>query len=97
MARNSDLTDAFDAALAAARRERSAGMTCADGSSAAANLEKLERELVDARERALQQGGVDKEWFQKTVRWLVEWVPESELTLIAAVGSIVRANPSRPA
>ena len=90
----SELTEAFEAALAATRRERAAGMTCADGSSAEANLDQLERELVEAKERALQQGGVDTAWFQKTVRWLVEWVPEGELTLIAAVGRIVRANPS---
>ena len=94
MASNSDLNDAFDAALAATRRERSSGMTCADGSSATANLDRLERQLIEAKERALQNGVVDKEWFQETVRWLIEWIPESELTLIAALGGIVRANPS---
>ena len=94
MTRNSELSAAFDAALAATRRERSAGMTCADGSSATANLDQLERELVEAREQAMTRGGVDKQWFQKTVRWLVDWVPESELTLIAALGGIARANPS---
>jgi len=94
MAINAELNDAFDAALAAIQRERSTGMTCADGSSAALNLEKLEREVSEARQRAIQQGSVDTEWFQTTVRWLVEWVPESELTLIAALGGIVRANHS---
>jgi hypothetical protein len=97
MSGNSDLTAAFDAALAATRRERSAGMSCADGSSAAANLDQLERELVAAKEHAIRRGVVDNEWFQKTVRWLVEWVPETELTLIAALGRIVRANPSTSA
>lgn len=96
MGGNSDLVDAFEAALAATRRERSIGMTCADGSSATANLDRLERELIEAKERALRKGAVDKEWFQQTVRWLVEWVPETELALIAAVGGIVRANPSTP-
>jgi len=89
-----DLSEAFDAALAATRRERSAGMTCADGSSAAANLDQLERELVEARQHAIERGVVDMEWFQKTVRWLVDWVPETELTLIAALGQIARANQS---
>jgi hypothetical protein len=97
MAHNSDLNDAFEAALAATRRERSAGMTCADGSSAEANLNQLERELVEEQGRALQHGVVDKDWFQKTVRWVVEWVPETELTLIAALGRIIRAKPSSPA
>ena len=69
-------------------------MICADGSSAADHLDQLERELVAAKENAVRRGVVDTEWFQKTVRWLVEWVPETELTLIAALGRIVRANPS---
>lgn len=93
----SDLGKAFDEALAATQRERSTGMTCADGSSAAGNLEQLERELVAERERALERGRVDKEWFQRTIRWLVQWVPEAELTLIAALGRIARAKPSKQA
>ena len=92
MAGNFALGDAFDAAILATRRERSSGMTCADGSSATANLDQLEHELIEAKARSLQNGSVDKEWFQRTVRWLVDWVPESELTLIAALGGIIRAN-----
>ena len=93
MARNSELGDAFTAAIAATRQERDSGMTCVDGSSAASNLDQLERELIAEQERALRRGSIDKEWFQKTVRWLVEWVPETELTLIAALGRIARAKP----
>lgn len=96
MAAKSDLSEAFDEALAATQRERSTGMTCADGSSAAGNLDQLERELVAERERALDRGKVDKEWFQRIIRWLVEWVPETELTLIAALGRIARVKPSKP-
>ncbi|HEX8899284.1 MAG TPA: hypothetical protein VF751_11350, partial [Chthoniobacterales bacterium] len=76
---------------------RSTGMICVDGSSAAENLDQLERELVAERERALRRGRVDKEWFQRTIRWLVQWVPEAELTLIAALGRIARVKPSEPA
>ena len=97
MGTKSDLSEAFDEALAATQRERSTGMTCADGSSAAGNLDQLERELVAERDRALERGKIDKEWFQRTIRWLVEWVPESELTLIAALGRIARVKPSEPA
>lgn len=67
-------------------------MTCADGSSAAENLERLNSDLVAERSKALERGSVDKEWVQTTVRWLVAWVPETELTLIAALGRIARAN-----
>jgi hypothetical protein len=69
-------------------------MMCVDGSSAVTNLSRLEAELIDEKTRAKERGSVDKEWFQKTVRWLVEWVPETELTLIAALGRIARAKPS---
>ena len=93
----SDLVQAFDEALAATRRERTTGLAHADGSSAAESLDRLERELVAERERALERGKVDKEWFQRTIRWLVEWVPETELTLIAALGRIARVKPSNPA
>ena len=45
------------------------------------------------RDRAIQRGSVDREWIQKTVRWMVEWVPDSDLTLIAAIGRIARGGP----
>jgi hypothetical protein len=89
-----ELDEAFQNAIAVIRNCRAAGMTCVDGSSAAANLDRLEHDLVDERSQALERGSMDKDWFQKTVRWLVEWVPETELTLIAALGRIARAKPS---
>lgn len=64
------------------------------GEPAAAHLEKLEEELKLERARALARGAVDREWFQRTVRDLIEWVPETELTLIAALGRIARAAPT---
>jgi hypothetical protein len=88
------LDEAFAAALEVIRNCRASGTTCVDGSSAEDNLNRLERELNEERTRAVARGSVDKQWFQKTVRWLVEWVPENDLTLIAALGGIVRANPS---
>jgi hypothetical protein len=94
MADKPELDEAFQSAIKAARSCRAAGMTCIDGSSAVANLSRLEQDLVEERSRALTRGSVDKDWFQKTVRWLVEWIPETELTLIAALGRIARAKPS---
>ncbi len=61
-----------------------------------AYLQKLEEELRLERVRALERGAVDREWFQKTMRWLVEWVPETEPALIAALGRIVRVPPTLP-
>ena len=90
---SSGLDEAFDAALNSIRDCRATRMTCLDGSSAEINLNILERELLAERSRAAERGLVDREWFQTTVRWLVEWAPERDLTLIAALGRIVRAKP----
>jgi hypothetical protein len=64
------------------------------GEPAAPYLEKLREELTLERTRALERGSVDREWFQKIVRGLIEWAPETELTLVAALGRIVRAAPN---
>lgn len=70
-------------------------MKAIGGESAGPYLEKLEEELKLERNRALKSGAVDREWFQKTLRGLLEWVPETELTLIAALGRIARSAPRR--
>src|SRR6476469_6255172 len=89
-----ELNEAFQRAIEVARNCRAAGMTCVDSSSALANLDRLEQDLIAERSRALERGSVDKDWFQKTLRWLVEWIPETDTTLIAALGRIARAKPS---
>jgi hypothetical protein len=86
------LAAAFDAAIAQTRKCLDAGMSAINGESARSRLELLQRELERERQRAVEAGAVDREWLQKTVRALVEWVPETELTLIAALGGIVRAT-----
>jgi hypothetical protein len=68
-------------------------MRTSGGTSARPHLETLETELRRERAKALELGIVDREWFQKTVRWVVEWVPDTDLTLVAALGRIVRAVP----
>ena len=90
---DSELEIAFDAALTEVRKCKGAGMIAIDGNSAAEYLEQLGEELTAERARAIERGAVDREWFQKTVRWLVQWVPESDLTLIAALGRIARVGP----
>src|SRR5438270_85027 len=75
------------------RSHESGRMKTNDGVPARLELEQLKAELEQERAIAIERGAVDREWFQKTVRWLVEWVPDSELTLIAALGQIVRASP----
>ncbi|MFL5638233.1 MAG: hypothetical protein ACJ78M_02580 [Gemmatimonadaceae bacterium] len=87
-----DLQKAFDAALSRVERSLAAGMEAADGTSARPQLERLREELQAERENAIERGAVNREWFQRTLRWVVEWIPDSELTLVAALGQIVRAE-----
>jgi hypothetical protein len=93
LAKNSELDSAFDAAITEVRKCKSAGMMAIDGNSAAEYLEQLGDELTTERVRAIERGRVDREWFQRTVRWLIEWAPESDMTLIAAFGRIIRSTP----
>lgn len=69
-------------------------MKAVGGEPARPYLEKLQEELELERARALERGAVDREWFQKTVRWLIEWAPDTELPLVAAFGRIARASPN---
>lgn len=96
MATTAELETAFDAAIAQTRKSLRAGMKTIAGEPAAAHLQRLEQELTLERARVLERGGVDREWFQKTVRDLIEWAPETELSLVAALGRIARAAPTPP-
>jgi hypothetical protein len=85
-----DLESAFDEALRQTTKALAGGVTALDAEEARHQLETLEAELRLERDRAVQRGSVDREWIQKTVRWMVDWVPDSDLTLIAAIGRIAR-------
>ena len=85
---------AFDLALARVERLLANDMKTVKGVSARPQLEKLEKELKQECTLALQRETVDRVWLQKTVRWVVEWVPDKELALLAALGAIVRAAPT---
>jgi hypothetical protein len=88
---STDLETALTQAIEQTRKSLAAGMTTIDGDEARPQLERLAAELKALRDRAMKEGTVDQEWIQKTVRWLVEWVPDSDLTLIAAIGRIARS------
>ncbi len=86
----SDIELAFDAAVEQARRAAADGMVAQDGSPAGERLAQLEFRLRTEMAVALERGRVDRDWVQKTIRWVVEWVPESDLSIIAALGRIAR-------
>jgi hypothetical protein len=93
VAQSFELENAFDAAIDLARSAIDAAMVALSGKPARPQLEALIRELELERARSVARGAVDTEWFQKTVRWVVEWAPETDLTLIAALGRISRVSP----
>jgi hypothetical protein len=94
--RNPELESAFNAAIGQVAKCIRAQMPAIGGESAEPYLRKLEAELKTQRAFAVESGTMDREWFQTTVRWLVEWVPETELALIAALGRIARAGSALP-
>jgi hypothetical protein len=88
-----ELEVAFNAALTHVEHSIAADLKTMDGESARPHLEKLKRELTVQRDEAVKRGSVDRAWFQRTVRWVTEWIPDTEITLIAALGRIVRVAP----
>jgi hypothetical protein len=86
-----EIEEAFDDALIQVERARTAGMLTLSGKPAEGNLDRLADELRREREPAVRRGAADREWFQRTLKWVVEWAPEEDLTLIAALGRIARA------
>jgi len=96
LAKALNLENAFDGALEEVKRARDKGMTTLAGTPAEPELDQLATELRAERARAVERGRVDREWFQKTLKWVVSWVPESDLKVIAALGRIVRAQSQIP-
>jgi len=93
LANKSELESAFDSAIAQTRIRTETGMKTATGDDARAQLEKLQQELLGERENVIATGTINREWLQKTVRWVADWAPETDLTLIAALGRIARVAP----
>ena len=93
MAKLADLEAAIDKALTQVQRAVASGMKTADGGSAQPHLEQLERELAAQRSYAAEHGSIDRTSLQATIRRVIEWVPDEELTLVAALGAIARAAP----
>jgi len=94
MATPAEIESVFDEALRLTNRALSGALETIDVEEARPKLEALAAELLIERDRAIERGSVDREWIQKTVRWMVEWVPDSDLTLIAAIGRIARLTPT---
>ena len=94
MTSKNEIETAFDAALDQVTRAATTGLLVPDGRSVLEQLGQLEFRLRTERAKVLKRGTIDRDWVQKTVRWVVEWMPESNLTIIAALGRIARIRPT---
>jgi hypothetical protein len=90
MASNRDVEIAFDDAIEQVQRAISIGLTTDDGRPVADKLEQLEVRLRSERVNAIERRAVDPDWVRTTIRWVVDWVPESDLTILGALGRIAR-------
>jgi hypothetical protein len=88
----SRLLAAFDETIAAVRRMEAVGLRAVDGTSAQAQLAQLLQELSTQRSAIAGGAPLDPEWSGRVVRWVAEWIPESELPLLARLGGIARAG-----
>lgn len=86
------LAAAFDRAIAQVDRALAAGMRTADGEPATPELARLRAALATERALAVARGTVDRDWVRDTVRAVAAWTPDSELSLLAALGGIARAE-----
>jgi hypothetical protein len=86
------LLAAFDQTIAAVRRMEAVGLRTLDGASAQSQLGRLIHELSTQRAAIAGGAALDPEWPGRVVRWVAEWIPESELPLLARLGGIARAG-----
>ena len=91
------LAAAFDRALRVVDGARANGMRTLTGEPAATHLERLRADVVAHRDLALERRGVDPEWIRDVVRWVADWAPAADVTLLAALGAIARHRPTPPA
>ena len=85
------LLAAFDKAIAeVATAERAKIVTTSSGEPAGERLAALRRELEMARERAKDAGLVDAEWMRVLIRSTMEWIPDTRLRIVAAIGAVAR-------
>jgi len=81
---------AFGNALRQVDRAVRARMRTLHGDSAAPQLAQLRAELEAERHAARTRGSLDAEWLRRVIRWVAGWAPESDVSLIAALGGVAR-------
>ena len=91
------LDAAFDHAVRQVDRALAAGMRTLTGEPAAPRLERLRADLVTQREAARRLGSTDPDWVRDAIRRVADWAPETDVTLLAALGALARLRSDAPA
>jgi len=87
-----ELAAAFDAALRQVDRALAGELRTRGGDPARPQLEHLRDTLEAERGAALARGSADPAWVRTVVRAVVDWTPDTEVALVAALGQIARAG-----
>lgn len=85
-----DVVATLDAVSRQIDRARAAGMRTLRGDDAAHELDMLQAEIARQRELVEHGNGVDAAWLRETIRWVATWAPETDLTLLGALGLLAR-------
>jgi hypothetical protein len=81
---------AFDNAIRQVDRAMREGMRTSADVDAMPALQRLHADLVARRDDAVARGIVDAAWIGATVRAVAAWAPESDLTIIGALGGLAK-------
>lgn len=86
--------NAFEQLLRTIDRALRGRMRTIAGDDASARLQSLREEVTAHRERVRGGGSVDGDWIRRTIREVAGWAPESDVSLLAALGAVARCAPS---
>lgn len=86
-----DPASALDNILRQLDRARLAGMRTLEGHDARPQLAMLEAEIARQKELLDHGNAIDPAWLRETIRWVATWAPETDLTLLGALGLLARA------
>jgi len=85
-----ELVAALDVVLRQIDRARAGGMRTLRGDDAGHELDMLQAEMARQRELVEHGNDVDAAWLRETIRWVATWAPETDLTLLGALGALAR-------
>jgi hypothetical protein len=83
---------ALDSLLDVIDRALRAGMRTLGGDDAGPRLRALRAEVATQRETLRAGGALDAEWIRTTIRGVATWAPESDVSLLGALGALARTR-----